>query len=323
MKKVFFKRLVIAIAVATVVCGSAFGGGQGDGGSEEAAKIGEYPRAETLVLYMHGRNPNPEQMNMYLPGNAYSWLGNLGGHNMLWQVNTDKGATDFWLATGYEYASDYKSMTIFLREDVKWSDGETFDASDVVFTFETLLENSTMSYAAAVIQWVSNVAMVDKYTVRLDFKDVNPRFTISIFSAWGMSILPEHVWKDENPLETLGAITEIETVVSMQEKALEIHVEENIKDYILKIVKETRVDNRLMLGVSPRGSLALFKGSQALAALRGRDYVVPEDVKDIAHPVLAKRVLIKSEFSAKGLSEYDVIEAILGTIEIPGYKEAG
>ena len=129
--------------------------------------------------------------------------------------------------------------------------------------------------------------------------------------------------KDENPLETLGAITEIETVVSMQEKALEIHVEENIKDYILKIVKETRVDNRLMLGVSPRGSLALFKGSQALAALRGRDYVVPEDVKDIAHPVLAKRVLIKSEFSAKGLSEYDVIEAILGTIEIPGYKEAG
>jgi MoxR-like ATPase len=128
---------------------------------------------------------------------------------------------------------------------------------------------------------------------------------------------------DETPLEKLGAITDVETVVSMQEKVLAIHVEDGIKDYILNIIKLTRNDNRLMLGVSPRGSLALFKGSQALAALRGRDYVVPEDVKDIAHPVLAKRVLIKSEFTAKGLTEYDVISAILGSVEIPGYKEAG
>ena len=75
---------------------------------------------------------------------------------------------------------------------------------------------------------------------------------------------------DETPLEKLTAITDVETVVSMQEKVLAIHVEEGIKDYILNIVKLTRTDNRLMLGVSPRGSLALFKGSQALAALRGR-----------------------------------------------------
>lgn len=201
MKKVFLRRLAIVISIALIIGGPVFAGGEGEGGSEEAARIGEYPRAESLVLYMHGRNPNPEQMNMYLPGNAYGWLGNVGGHNTLWQVNTDKGTTDFWLATGYKYGSDYKSLTIFLREDATWSDGEAFDASDVVFTFETLLENSTMSYAAAVIEWVTNVSAVDKYTVRLDFKDVNPRFTLSIFSAWGMSILPEHVWKNENPLE--------------------------------------------------------------------------------------------------------------------------
>lgn len=129
--------------------------------------------------------------------------------------------------------------------------------------------------------------------------------------------------KDEKPLDLITPVTDVETAISMQEKILSIHVEEGIKDYILKIIHLTRADNRLILGVSPRGSLALFKGSQALAALRGRDYVVPEDVKDIAHPVLAKRVLIKSEFTAKGLTEYDVIEAILSTVEIPGYKEAG
>ena len=128
---------------------------------------------------------------------------------------------------------------------------------------------------------------------------------------------------DEKPLEKITPATDVEAVLNMQEMVLHVHVEEGVKDYILKIVKETRTDNRLVLGVSPRGSLALFKGSQALAALRGRDYVVPEDVKDIAYPVLNKRILIKSEFTAKGLSEFDIINAILLAVEIPGYQEAG
>ena len=128
---------------------------------------------------------------------------------------------------------------------------------------------------------------------------------------------------DDKPLEKITPVTDVEAVLNMQEMVLQVHVKEGVKDYILKIVKETRTDNRLVLGVSPRGSLALFKGSQALAALRGRDYVVPEDVKDIAYPVLNKRILIKSEFTAKGLSEFDVISAILQGVEIPGYQEAG
>ena len=114
----------------------------------------------------------------------------------------------------------------------------------------------------------------------------------------------------------------MDTVVKMQESIINVHVEEGLKDYILKIVKETRGDNRLIMGVSPRGSLALYKGSQALASLRGRDYVIPEDVKEIAYPVLNKRVLLKSEFSAKGVSELDVIGSILDKIDVPGYKEA-
>ena len=128
--------------------------------------------------------------------------------------------------------------------------------------------------------------------------------------------------RDVRPLDELEAVADVDSTREMQEAILEVHVDDGIKDYILSIVKETRGDERLILGVSPRGSLALFKGAQAMAALRGRDYVIPEDVKDIGFPVLAKRVLIKSEFTAKGLREIDVISSILNTVEVPGYKDA-
>ena len=123
-------------------------------------------------------------------------------------------------------------------------------------------------------------------------------------------------------IDEVVAVTDMETVVQMQEAVLGVHVEEGIKDYILSIVKDTREDDRLILGVSPRGSLALYKGAQALAALRGRDYVVPEDVKDVAFPVLNKRILLKSEFAAKGVTETDIIASIMEKIEVPGYKDA-
>ena len=129
--------------------------------------------------------------------------------------------------------------------------------------------------------------------------------------------------KEGKPLDSIFAVTDEHAVISMQEKVVCVHVDDSIKSYILSIVKKTRTDERLMLGVSPRGSLALFKGAQALAALRGRDYVVPEDVKDIAHPVLLQRILIKPGFFARGLRPGDVIEQVLASVEVPGYKEIG
>lgn len=128
--------------------------------------------------------------------------------------------------------------------------------------------------------------------------------------------------RETRPLDELKPVTDVNTTRSMQESILDVHVSEGIKDYILSIIVGTRNDSRLILGVSPRGSLALYKGSQALAAIRGRDFVIPEDIKDIAHAVLAKRILIKSEFSAKGLRETDIIGSILDSIEVPGYQDA-
>ena len=125
-----------------------------------------------------------------------------------------------------------------------------------------------------------------------------------------------------HPINEVKPVTDIDTVIDMQKFCLNVHVDDMLRRYILGIVQMTREDNRLMLGVSPRGSLALYKGGQALAALRGRDYVVPEDIQEIAVPVLRKRMIIKSEFVAKGLTEVDTINGVLEKVEVPPLKDA-
>jgi peptide/nickel transport system substrate-binding protein len=164
-------------------------------------KAGEYPRNQTLILYMHARNPDPQQMNMFVPNNAYAWHNSIGCSNQLWFVNTDAGRTEWWLATGYEYDEGYKGMTITLRKEAKWSDGQPFTADDVVFTLETLTKNPTMAYAQPIIDWVTEIKKVDDYTVHLTFRDANPRFYLNLASTWGMSMLPKHIWEGQDPLK--------------------------------------------------------------------------------------------------------------------------
>jgi len=125
-----------------------------------------------------------------------------------------------------------------------------------------------------------------------------------------------------HPLDKIKPVSNVETLVEMQKQILEVHVDEVLQKYIMDIVSISRDDKRLLLGVSPRGSLAMYRGSQAMAAIRGRDYVVPEDIKDIAIPVLRKRVLVRSEYSARGLAEIDAINEMLEKVPVPGLKEA-
>jgi MoxR-like ATPase len=126
----------------------------------------------------------------------------------------------------------------------------------------------------------------------------------------------------EDAFASVETVSRLDDLMAMQQAVVDVHVDERLKSYILELVKATRTDPRLYMGVSPRGSLALFKGAQAVAALRGRDYAVPEDVKEIVGPVLGKRVLIKSEFTAKGLTENAYLQEIIGKLEVPGYREA-
>jgi MoxR-like ATPase len=123
-----------------------------------------------------------------------------------------------------------------------------------------------------------------------------------------------------HPVTDIEAVADMGSLLEMQRLLLEVHVSEEIRTYILNITGETRKDPRIQLGVSPRGSLALFRGAQALAALRGRDYVVPEDVKELVLPVLSKRIIVKSEHSIRGLTERRAIGDIVERVEVPVFK---
>lgn len=109
-------------------------------------------------------------------------------------------------------------------------------------------------------------------------------------------------------------------IASLQQAVTSVYVAEELKDYIVELVTRTRNEPRLAIGVSPRGSLALFKGCQALAAVRGRDYVVPEDIKDIAAPVLSNRILFKPETAARGTTPANYILELLSGVPVPGYE---
>lgn len=120
----------------------------------------------------------------------------------------------------------------------------------------------------------------------------------------------------QHPIEQLTAVTDQETIRRMQQVIKEIYVEESVRQYIVNLVRATRQHRDIALGVSPRGTLALFKASQALAGIRGRDYVIPDDVKTLAINVLAHRIILRSESQLRGTTDRDVIADLLNTVAI-------
>lgn len=114
-----------------------------------------------------------------------------------------------------------------------------------------------------------------------------------------------------HPVTDLKAVTDTQTVLAMQRRVLDVEVSSEVENYILALVEATRSDGRLALGASPRASLALYKGSQALAAVRGRNQATIEDVRELAVPVLLKRIQVRSEQLLKGTTERSVIAQLL------------
>ena len=114
-----------------------------------------------------------------------------------------------------------------------------------------------------------------------------------------------------HPIESLTQVVDGRQVGELQTRVWEVHVDETVQDYILRLVEATRRHPDLALGASPRGTLALFKASQALAAVQGRDYVLPDDVKRLAVPVLEHRLIVSAESSLRGRSANWVMGDIL------------
>ena len=120
-----------------------------------------------------------------------------------------------------------------------------------------------------------------------------------------------------HPIESLPQSVKDVDLSALQQKVRQVHVVESIRRYILDLVNSTRDHPSLSLGASPRGSLALFHTAQAYAAMLGRDYVIPDDIKYVAVPCLAHRMLMNPENALSGETTREVITELLSKLEVP------
>lgn len=125
-------------------------------------------------------------------------------------------------------------------------------------------------------------AQMDRFMMKLSMGFLSKAQEVEVLSCY----------RETDPIETLTKVLEISDIVTMQKEANEVYVHKCIMEYIASIVEGTRKDAGIIMGVSTRGSLALLKAAKAYAYIQGRDYVVPEDVKTLAVPVLAHRLAL-------------------------------
>jgi len=123
-----------------------------------------------------------------------------------------------------------------------------------------------------------------------------------------------------HPIDNISAVVTPQMVTDMQDSVKSVYSDNIIKEYVVKIVAQTRNMLELNLGSSPRGSIALHRASQALALLRERDYVLPDDVKQLAPSILSHRLILSPSSRMNGLEPEQVIEDLVKTIPIPGEK---
>ena len=123
-----------------------------------------------------------------------------------------------------------------------------------------------------------------------------------------------------HPVESIQAVTSKDEILGCMEEAVNVHVDEAVMEYLLNLVEATRNDDNLAAGISPRGSIALYKAAQSYAAVRGRNYVTPEDVKLLAFPVFRKRLILKGDAIIKGLTAETIISQLLEQVPIPDFK---
>jgi len=115
----------------------------------------------------------------------------------------------------------------------------------------------------------------------------------------------------------INKIVAPEHIVAMQKVIQNVHIDKDIIKYIVRLVRSTRSEPRVEVGISPRGSIALFKLSKAHAAFYGRDYVVPDDIKNVVFPALVHRIILKPEARVSGVKPEDIIKDILNNTPVP------
>jgi MoxR-like ATPase len=153
-------------------------------------------------------------------------------------------------------------------------------------------------------------AQLDRFMMRISLGYPDPEYEIIMMDS------QQYV----HPVEEIGQVLTVVELLKAQEKIKDIYIDDSIKEYIVAMVGETRKHPDVYLGASPRGSLALYKTSQARAAILGRDYVIPDDIKALAQVTLSHRLIISPSARIKNVDPRAVIEEITSSVPVPGAR---
>ncbi|MBC7223420.1 MAG: MoxR family ATPase [Anaerolineae bacterium] len=153
-------------------------------------------------------------------------------------------------------------------------------------------------------------AQVDRFMLRIHLGYPEPEEEMRILDSQRVT----------HPVEEIGQVVTAEELIQAQEQVKDIYVDDLIKEYIVELVRATRQHPDVYLGASPRGSLALYKTSRALAAIQGREYVIPDDIKALAEPALAHRLIISPSARIKDVDARSVVQEILDSVPVPGAR---
>lgn len=128
--------------------------------------------------------------------------------------------------------------------------------------------------------------------------------------------------KSGHPIDSLEPVVTAADVVACQRAIRELHVDPKVRDYLVELVRVTREHEDIALGGSPRASMALYRSAQAVAAIRGNDFVLPDDVKRMAPAVLCHRLIVRPESRLRKVTAADVVQEILDEVEVPTLPSA-
>ena len=151
-------------------------------------------------------------------------------------------------------------------------------------------------------------AQLDRFLMRISLG--YPDFTEE------MSIIEQQ--EQEHPINLLEAVATPDEVVKLQTAAKSVYVDRLVRQYIVTLVEATREHQDIALGASPRASLGLFRSARALALVQDRDFVLPDDIKAVAVPVMAHRIIPSSSARMRGVAQRDVVSELLESVAVPG-----
>ena len=150
-------------------------------------------------------------------------------------------------------------------------------------------------------------AQMDRFAVQLSLGYVAPEDEVAILSAQAQ----------RHPIDTLTACVSIDDVLMVRRRAAGVRMSDELKRYAVDVVRATRAATGIQLGASPRASLALMKTAQALALSEGREFVIPEDVREMAVPVIAHRMVVEPQARFAGVTTVGLVEEILAKVPMP------